>query len=221
MPIQFPPLPFDYDALEPYISADTLKLHHDKHHKKYVDDLNDLVAGTAYDDKSLEDIIHCVRKFSGDVKTFMAVDSDEKEETGRKIFNFATQAWNHNFFWHCLERDAAVPIQLEQALCTAFGSIDGFKEEFAAAAKTVFGSGWAWLAFGDGKLQIIKTGNGDTPLAQNMVPLLTCDVWEHAYYVDYQNRRPDYVTAFVDHLINWDFVLLNYQKALAAHEKAA
>jgi Fe-Mn family superoxide dismutase len=190
----FPQLPFPDNALEPYMSAKTLQVHHGKHHKAYVEALNTLIAGTAYERMTLEEII---------TQTHPANEKDFG-----KIFNNAAQAWNHTFFWNCLKVDATAPAGLlNTAIENAFGNLDEFKAKFVAAGKEQFGSGWVWLVWcpNHQALEIAKTGNADTPLAHGKVPLLTCDVWEHAYYLDYQNRRADFLQTFVDRLINWDF----------------
>ena len=190
MSIAFPELPYAIDALEPVVSRNTLEFHHGKHHKTYVDKLNPLIEGTEWADKSLEDII---RGSSGGV------------------FNNAAQVWNHTFYWHCLSPSGGgEPTgELAAAIASSFGSFDAFKEEFSTKAVTLFGSGWAWLVQqADGSLAIVQTSNAETPLTGDAVPLLTCDVWEHAYYVDYRNARPKYVEAFWN-LVNWDFVNKN------------
>jgi len=189
MSFELPPLPYNESALEPYISGRTMSFHYGKHHKTYVDNLNKLVAGTPFAEMSLEDII---RETAG-----------KSEYTA--IFNNAAQSWNHAFFWNCMKADggAAPEGELLQKINAAFGSYDKFKEEFKNAAVSQFGSGWAWLVEDKGSLKVVKTANGDTPLAHKMVPLMTVDVWEHAYYLDYQNRRADFVEAFLEHLINW------------------
>ena len=190
MAITLPELPFASNALEPYISANTLSFHHGKHHNAYVTNLNKLIEGTPFAGQDLEEI----------VKT-------SKEG----IFNNAAQVYNHTFYWHCMKKGGGgKPTgKIAAKIDEAFGSFEKFVEEFKAAGATQFGSGWAWLVLDQGKLKITKTANADTPLAHGQKPLLTVDVWEHAYYLDFQNRRPDYLTAFVDHLINWDFVNSN------------
>ena len=187
---KLPPLPFAKDALEPVISAETLDYHYGKHHQAYVNNLNKLIVGTEFEDMPLEDII---RKSSGG------------------IFNNAAQVFNHTFYWHCLAPEAggAPAGKLAEAIDQAFGSIESFKEKFSATAATTFGSGWAWLVKNDeGKLEIISTSNAGTPLTEGKKPLLTCDVWEHAYYIDYRNARPSYIEKFWE-LVNWDFVASN------------
>ncbi|MGE3624006.1 MAG: superoxide dismutase [Bdellovibrionales bacterium] len=198
MTFAFPPLPFAKEALEPYMSGKTLEFHHGKHHKGYVDTLNKLVAGTSMEKASLEDII----------------ENTAEDEKQRSVFNNAGQVWNHNFFWNSLKPSSGAPQgEIAREIDKAFGDLDGFKTKFKEAATTQFGSGWTWLVADRGKLDIVKTGNAVNPLISGQTALLTCDVWEHAYYLDYQNRRADMVQAFLDHLINWDFVTANLQKA--------
>ncbi len=187
MAIELPALPYDRNALSPHISAETIDFHYGKHHQTYVTNLNNLIKDTPHQDASLEDI---VRNSSGGV------------------FNNAAQVWNHSFYWNCLspngggEPDGA----LAAAINAAFGSFAAFKEEFTKTAVTTFGSGWAWLVQKpDGSLALVSTSNAATPLTGEDRPLLTCDVWEHAYYVDYRNQRPKYVEAFWN-LVNWSFV---------------
>ena len=193
--IVLPPLPYAENALEPVITAKTLSFHYGKHHKAYVDNLNKLIAGTDYSDLSLEEII--------------------KGTVGRPeraaIFNNAAQIWNHTFYWNSLSPKGGgePPAALKHKIEASFGSVDAFKKELAAAAVSQFGSGWAWLVLEDGKLKVVKTANAEDPLTTGKKPLLTIDVWEHAYYLDYQNRRPDYVNAVLDKLINWEFALQN------------
>jgi Fe-Mn family superoxide dismutase len=191
MPHTLPELPYAMDALEPHISKETLEFHYGKHHATYVDKLNGLIEGTEFADAALEDI---VRKSSGG------------------IFNNAAQIWNHTFYWNCLSGSGggAPGGELGTAIDAAFGSFDSFKTAFSDKAVTLFGSGWAWLVkTPDGGLAIEQTSNADTPLTGDSTPLMTCDVWEHAYYVDYRNARPKYVEAFWN-LVNWDFVAGNY-----------
>jgi Fe-Mn family superoxide dismutase len=195
MAIELPPLPFERTALEPHISGETIDYHYGKHHKAYVDKLNELVAGTPFADMSLEQVI---RHASGD-------------KAQQKIFNNAAQAWNHTFFWNCLAPGAGGEPggELAKRIDAELGGYDKFAEDFAKAAVECFGSGWAWLAQRAGKLEIVATSNADTPLARGATPLLTIDVWEHAYYLDYQNRRADHVNAVLDKLINWGFAADN------------
>ena len=190
MAIELPALPYAQDALAPHISGETLDFHYGKHHQAYVTNLNKMIDGTADADKSLEDII--------------------KGADGGK-FNNAAQVWNHSFYWNCMKPGGGGNPSgaLADALARDFGSVDTFKTEFKQACLTQFGSGWAWLIQDDDKLSIMKTANADLPLAHGKSALLTCDVWEHAYYIDYRNARGGYVDAFLEHLINWDFVAGN------------
>ena len=186
-----PELPYAMDALEPHISKETLEFHYGKHHRTYVDKLNGLIEGSKFADASLEDI---VRGSDGGV------------------FNNAAQVWNHTFYWHCLspEGGGRPSGELAKAIDASFGSFDEFHKQFSDKAVTLFGSGWAWLVKQrDGKLAIVQTGNAGTPLTGPDKPLLTCDVWEHAYYIDYRNARPKYLEAFWM-LVNWDFVAKNF-----------
>lgn len=199
MAFDLPALPYDKNALTPHISSETLDYHHGKHHAAYVKKLNDLVPGTAYEGKSLEEIIKA------------------SANDNQAVFNNAAQVWNHTFYWHCLSPNGGGEPSgpLAEAIMRDFGTLDHFKEEFKAAATSQFGSGWAWLASdSSGKLSIIKTPNAENPLSEgNGTAVLTCDVWEHAYYLDYQNKRPDYVDTFMNELVNWDFAAENYKKA--------
>jgi len=199
MAFELPPLPFPKDGLEPHMSSRTLEFHHGKHHKAYVDTLNKLVQGTPFEKQSLEEV----------------VKATAKDESKTQIFNNAGQAWNHNFFWHCLRPrgGGTPPGDIGRRIEQAFGGIDKFKEEFKQAAVTQFGSGWAWLVLDGGEIKITKTPNAMNPLAQGQTALLTCDVWEHAYYLDFQNRRADFVQTFLDHLVNWDFVAKSLSKS--------
>jgi superoxide dismutase, Fe-Mn family len=201
MAFELPPLPFPTNALEPYTSAKTLEFHHGKHHQTYVKTLNELIEGTPLERQSLEEIIKATYK-------------DESKE---KVFNNAAQVWNHNFFWNCLKPNGGgMPTgDVADALKREFGDVHKFEEEFKKAAVGQFGSGWAWLVADKGKLRVTHTLNGVDPVALGRTALLTCDVWEHAYYLDYQNRRPDFVQAFLDHLVNWDFVAQNLAKVKA------
>ena len=197
-PFSLPRLPYAESALAPTISAQTIGFHYGKHHKTYVDTLNELVAGTEFADQSLEDIIKAT-----------AGNADKAQ-----IFNNAGQVWNHNFYWHCLApKGGGKPTgALEDKLSTDFGGFDKFKKEFAEAAVAQFGSGWAWLVSDNGTLKVVKTSNAESPLIKGQTPLLTIDVWEHAYYLDYQNKRPDYVKAVIEKLLNWNFVAENLGK---------
>ena len=190
-----PELPFPEDALEPVISAKTLGFHHGRHHKAYVDNLNKLIAGTELASKSLEEVIKST--------------AGKQDKAG--IFNNAAQVWNHTFYWNSLKKGGGgePPAELKKKIEAAFKSFDEFKKEFANAAATQFGSGWAWLVSDGDALKIVKTGNAEVPLTSSLKPLLTIDVWEHAYYLDYQNRRPDYASAVIDKLLNWDFAVRN------------
>ncbi|MCE7914123.1 MAG: superoxide dismutase [Nitrosomonas sp. PRO4] len=189
------PLPYANNALEPVISANTLSFHYGKHHKTYVDNLNNLVANSDLAGQSLEQIIKAT-----------AGQSDKAA-----IFNNAAQVWNHMFYWHSLKPNGGgePSAALKQKIEAAFGSVDACKKEFAQAAVTQFGSGWAWLVLDGDKISIAKTANAETPITKNVRPLLTIDVWEHAYYLDFQNRRADYVNMILDKLINWDFAAAN------------
>jgi Fe-Mn family superoxide dismutase len=195
MAFELPALPYAQDALEPHISANTLSFHYGKHHNTYVTNLNNLVKDTDLAGKSLEDIVKAV---AGDAS-----------KAG--IFNNAAQVWNHTFYWHSMSPNGggapsgAIAAKIDED----FGSYDKFVEEFKAAATTQFGSGWAWLVLDGGKLKVTKTANADSPIAHGQTPLLTIDVWEHAYYLDFQNRRPDYIATFLDSLVNWDFANQN------------
>jgi len=199
MAFELSPLPYPNNALEPYISARTLEFHHGKHHQTYVTTLSKLVEGTPMERQSLEQLIK----------------STYKDEAKTKIFNNAAQAWNHTFFWSCMKPNGggAPNGDIAKGIDRDLGGIAKFEEEFKKAAVDQFGSGWAWLVVNKGKLKITHTLNGVDPLALGQTALLTCDVWEHAYYLDYQNRRPDFVQAFLDHLVNWDFVAQNLEKA--------
>lgn len=203
MAFELPSLPYPNNALEPYVSAKTLDFHHGKHHKAYVDTLNRLIEGKPEEKQSLEEII--VATYHDDAKT--------------TVFNNAAQVWNHTFFWNCLAKSGGGEPQgeVKKAIDHDFGGYEKFAAAFKEAATTQFGSGWAWLVFDAGKLKVIKTPNAVNPVAGGETALLTCDVWEHAYYLDYQNRRPDFVQAFLDHLINWEFVARNLEKARERH----
>ncbi len=190
-----PALPYATDALEPYMSARTFEFHYGKHHAAYVTNLNKLTEGTDMASMSLEEVIKA--SFGDPAKA--------------GIFNNAAQVWNHTFFWSSMKPGGggAPSGMLAEKIDRAFGSFDKFKEEFKTAATTQFGSGWAWLVSDAGTLKITKTSNAENPLVHGQVPLLTIDVWEHAYYIDYQNRRPDFIQTFLDSLVNWDFVAQN------------
>jgi superoxide dismutase, Fe-Mn family len=198
-PFALPPLPYPEDALAPVISANTLRVHHDKHHKAYVTKVNELVSGTELEGQTLEQIISAA---SG--------RSDKVE-----LFNNAAQAWNHGFYWRSMRpKGGGKPTgKLAAMVDAAFGSIDTFKQQFADAGVKQFGSGWAWLVRDAHALKIVKTSNADLPLTKGQSPLLVIDVWEHAYYLDYQNRRPDYMQAVIDKLLNWEFAAENLARA--------
>lgn len=198
--ITLPNLPYEKNALEPYISAETLEFHHDKHHAAYVNKLNELLPGSGLEDKSLAEIIVAAAK----------------DDSKQGLFNQAAQVWNHTFYWNCMTPNnggGEATGDLKAKIEEDFGSYDKFRAEFKAAATSQFGSGWAWLVADSegGKLSIMKTANADTPLAHGKVAVLTCDVWEHAYYIDYRNRRPDYVDTFLDKLVNWDYANAKYK----------
>ena len=187
------PLPYPENALEPYISARTLSFHYEKHHQGYVNNLNKLVAGTPLAGRSLEEV---VRETAG-----------RPDKTA--VFNNAAQVWNHDFFWQCMKKGGGgkpAPGKLLRMIETSFGSFERFANAFRTAAASLFGSGYTWLVQEGDALKIVQTSNADTPIAHGQTPLLTCDVWEHSYYLDYQNRRPDFIGAFLDHLVNWEFV---------------
>ena len=195
MAITLPPLPYEAHALAPYISADTLGFHHGKHHQTYVTNLNNLIQGSDLADVPLEEIIK--------------LSANKPEKTA--IFNNAAQVWNHTFYWHSMKKggggapSGAIAAKIDEA----FGSYEAFVEAFKSAGATQFGSGWAWLVLENGVLKVTKTSNADTPMVHAQKALLTVDVWEHAYYLDYQNRRVDYLDIFLKHLVNWDFAQSN------------
>ena len=195
MPITLPQLPYPKDALAPHISEKTLEFHYGKHHNAYVVNGNKLIEGTDLADESLEGII---KKTAGDAS-----------KVG--IFNNVAQVWNHSFYWQCMKPGGggSPTGAIADKINADFGSYEKFSEAFKNGGATQFGSGWAWLVLQDNKLQVTKTPNADTPLAHGIKPLLTVDVWEHAYYLDYQNRRPDYLSVFMEKLVNWDFVNSN------------
>ncbi|MCY1012504.1 superoxide dismutase [Nannocystis pusilla] len=190
MPFTLPELPYAKDALAPHISAETLDYHHGKHHAAYVNNLNKLLEGKPEASLSLEEII-------------------QRSDGG--VFNNAAQVWNHTFYWHSMRPNGGgrPTGELAAAIDRDFGSYEKFREQFANAATTQFGSGWAWLVVDNGKLAVTKTGNADLPLKHGQKALLTIDVWEHAYYIDFRNARPKYIDTFLDHLVNWDFVAGN------------
>lgn len=196
MPISLIPLPYSDDALEPHVSSATLQTHHDKHHKAYVDKVNEAIEGTDLDGEALENIV---------------IAAEKKGDT--KLFNNAAQAWNHGFYWHSLSPDESTPSKaLAAAIDRDFGSAKALREALMKEATDHFASGWAWLISRDGKLEILSTHDAGSPLTAGTVPLLTIDVWEHAYYLDVKNRRPDYVKAVVNNLLNWKFASENYDR---------
>ena len=190
MAFELPALPYAQDALAPHISAETLEYHYGKHHQTYVTNLNNLTAGTEHENASLEDVIM-------------------NSEAG--LFNNSAQVWNHTFYWNSMAPNGggAPTGEVADAIGSAFGGYDAFVEKFKEAATTQFGSGWAWLVDAGSGLEILKTSNADLPMKHNAKALLTIDVWEHAYYIDFRNARPNYITTFLDSLVNWDFVAQN------------
>jgi Fe-Mn family superoxide dismutase len=197
-PLALPPLPYAENALEPVISAKTLSFHYGKHHRNYIDTTNKLIAGTELADLPLEQI----------------VTSTAGKPEHASIFNNAAQAWNHTFYWRSLKSKGGgePPASLKQKMEEAFGSVEACKKELSAAAVALFGSGWAWLVLEGAKLKVLKTADAETPITSGARPLLTIDVWEHAYYLDYQNRRVDHVNAVIDKLANWEFAAQNMSK---------
>ncbi|HIJ37776.1 MAG TPA: superoxide dismutase [Rhodospirillaceae bacterium] len=202
MALELPALPFDPKALEPHMSANTLSFHHGKHHAAYVNNYNNLTKDSPLATKSLEDVIK--------------ESANDSSKAG--LFNNGAQVWNHSFFWNCLKpAGGGKPTgQLLSKIHADFGSFEKFVEDFKAAGATQFGSGWAWLVLDKGALKVTKTGNADTPMVHGQTALFTVDVWEHAYYLDYQNRRPDFIAAVLEHLANWDFVADTLAKASRA-----
>lgn len=201
MTFTLPPLPFALDALGPVMSKETLEFHHGKHHNAYVIKANELIVGSGLEGKPLEEVI---------------LGAWQEKKT--PLFNNAAQIWNHTFFWNGIKPGGggkAIPGALGQKIEQDIGGYDAFRSKFVDACVTQFGSGWGWLVFdkASGKLEIMKTPNAETPFIHGKTALLTCDVWEHAYYIDYRNMRPKFVEAFVDSLINWDFVAENFEKA--------
>ena len=196
MSFEHPALPYAQNALEPHISANTLSFHHGKHHAAYVTNLNKAVEGTDLASKSLEEVIVATAK--------------DPAKAG--VFNNAAQVWNHTFYWNCMKPSGggAPSGALADKINADFGSADNLISELKTAAATQFGSGWAWLVLDGGTLKVTKTGNADNPLTAGQKPLLTIDVWEHAYYLDYQNRRPDYISTFFESLVNWEFVAAQF-----------
>ena len=192
MSFELPKLDYKNNALSPIMSEETLDLHHGKHHQTYITNLNNFIKDTDMANKSLEDIIM----------------ERAKDKSKAGIFNNASQHWNHNLFWKCMKPKGGgkIPSKLEKRIISDLGSVDQFKKDFIQAGTTQFGSGWCWLSISNGKLVVTKTANAANPLIENMKPILGCDVWEHSYYVDYRNRRPEYLNNFVEKLINWDYV---------------
>ena len=204
MAVELPKLPYALDALEPHVSKTTLEFHHGKHHKAYVDKTNELIANTDLANKGLEEIVRAA--------------AGQKDKAA--LFNNAAQAWNHTFLWNSMSPKGGKPTgALAAGIEKDLGGYATFAENFKKAAVGQFGSGWAWLTLANGKLEITATANADTPLVHGKTPLLTLDVWEHAYYLDYQNRRPDYVSTFLEKIANWEFAASNLQKA--SQRKAA
>ncbi|WP_423838799.1 superoxide dismutase [Thalassospira alkalitolerans] len=200
MALELPALPYAYDALAPVMSAETLEFHHDKHHNAYVVNGNKLLEGSGLEGKSLEDIV--VASYGDAAKA--------------GLFNNAAQHWNHIEFWKMMKKNGGgnIPGELEKKIKEDFGSVDAFKEAFTQAGMTQFGSGWCWLAMDkSGKLVVTKTPNAENPLVHGQTPLLGCDVWEHSYYIDYRNARPDYIKAFLNSLVNWEYVAERFAKA--------
>ncbi|GHF27886.1 superoxide dismutase [Kordiimonas sediminis] len=199
MSFSLPDLPYAADALQPHISAETLGFHHGKHHNAYVTNLNGLIEGTDLADKSLEEI--------------MVATAGDASKAG--VFNNAAQVWNHTFYWNSMAPNGGGKPSgaLAEKIDADFGSFDAFVDAFKTAGATQFGSGWAWLVLKDGKLEVTKTANAECPLTDGATPLLTMDVWEHAYYLDFQNRRPDYIATFLESLVNWDFAAANLAAA--------
>jgi Fe-Mn family superoxide dismutase len=196
MPFELPALPYPKDALAPHMSEKTLDFHHGKHHQTYVNTLNQLIEGTEHERRSLEEIVLAA-------------------EPGTPLFNNSGQNWNHTFFWHCMtpggggEPDGELKTAIEQS----FGSVDEFLQTFTEKATKLFGSGWTWLAKGENGLEVVQTSDADLPLKHGQTALLTIDVWEHAYYLDYQNARPAYVETWLQHLVNWEFAAANLAKS--------
>jgi Fe-Mn family superoxide dismutase len=195
--VQLTPLPYAQNALEPHISQRTMEFHHGKHHQAYVDKTNELLRGTALARLPLEEVIK------------QTAGSPEKAA----VFNNAAQVWNHNFYWQSLKPGGSKPDgELLKKIQASFGSVEGLKKQLQEAAMAQFGSGWAWLVADGDKLKVVKTGNSGNPMLHGQTPLLVIDVWEHAYYLDYQNRRADHVKAVLDHLLNWEFAAANLPK---------
>ncbi|HZZ92259.1 MAG TPA: superoxide dismutase [Usitatibacter sp.] len=206
-PFQLPPLPWDQAALDPVISARTIEFHYGKHHRAYVTNLNGLVAGTRFADMPLEQV----------------VKETAQGDDNRKIFNNAAQTWNHTFFWNCLKKGGGgKPTgNIAQRIESDCGGYDAFKKKLLDTAVATFGSGWAWLVEKNGKLDIVSTSNAGNPMTSGATPILTIDVWEHAYYLDYQNRRPDFTTAVIEKLLNWDFANQCLDKSKSSQRQTA
>jgi superoxide dismutase, Fe-Mn family len=198
MSFVLPDLPYPYDALKPYLSAETLEYHHDKHHAAYVTQANNLLTDSGVMGKPLEDVVK------------------ESYGVNLPLFNNAARHYNHSEYWKSIKPNGGgnIPGNLEKALVETFGSIEKVRQELVQAGTTQFGSGWAWLAVKDGKISVVKTANAENPLLQQGTPILTIDVWEHTYYIDYRNCRADYLKAFVDNLINWEYVAERYEAAI-------
>jgi Fe-Mn family superoxide dismutase len=198
MPFTLPELPYAYDALQPVMSKETLEFHHDKHHQAYVTNGNNLMKGTEFEAMTVEEVV--------------------KASFGKNagVFNNAGQHYNHIHFWKWMKPNGggALPGALEKAVVDAFGSVDKMAEDFVQAGVTQFGSGWAWLVVKDGKIEVMKSPNGENPLVHGASPILGVDVWEHSYYIDFRNRRPDYLKAFVASLVNWEYVAEMYEAAV-------
>ena len=197
MPFTLPDLPYPHDALQPFMSRETLEFHHDKHHAAYVNTGNNLLKGSELEGQSVEEVVKA------------------SYSQNQALFNNAGQHYNHVHFWQWMKPNGGgkIPGSLEKKITEDLGSVDKMKEDFIQAGVTQFGSGWCWLAVKDGKLAIMKTPNGENPLVHGAQPILGCDVWEHSYYIDYRNRRPDYLKAFVDNLVNWEHVEEMYRQA--------
>ena len=198
MPFKLPDLPYAYDALQPFMSAETLEYHHDKHHNAYVNNGNALLSGSGLEDSSLEDVVR------------------QSHSANPGLFNNAAQHFNHIHFWKWMKPNGGggIPGKLEAKITSDLGDVETFKAEFIKAGATQFGSGWCWLAMKDATLRVMKTPNGENPLIHDAQPLLGCDVWEHSYYIDYRNRRPDYLKAFIENLVNWDYVAELFEQAV-------
>jgi len=195
---ELPALPYDYEALQPFMSKETLEFHHDKHHQAYVTNGNNLLKGSGLEEKTLEEVVK------------------QSYSKNAGLFNNSGQHYNHIHFWKWMKKGGggkSLPAMLQKAIESDLGGYDKFRTDFIQAGVTQFGSGWAWLGVRNGKLEITKTPNGENPLVHGGIPVLGCDVWEHSYYIDYRNARPKYLEAFVDNLINWDYVLELYEKA--------